>query len=146
MFTKERFSFLRVTRHLCFKNSKNLRPQDILAFNLADKPSFKNPIVLKNLSPKSITILRGLARFRPLFGTQITRLISKGPPFLSTRITILRGLARFRPLFGTQITRLISKGPPFLSTRSCLESIDIVKNIQLIHSNRLNHEPYSEPS
>ena len=25
----------KVTRHLCFKNSKNLRPQDILAFNSA---------------------------------------------------------------------------------------------------------------
>ncbi len=26
----------KVTRHLCFKNSKNLRPQDILAFNSAN--------------------------------------------------------------------------------------------------------------
>ncbi len=30
--------WLKVTRHLCFKNSKNLRPQDILAFNSANKP------------------------------------------------------------------------------------------------------------
>ncbi len=28
---------LKVTRHLCFKNSKNLQPQDILAFNSANK-------------------------------------------------------------------------------------------------------------
>ncbi len=34
---------LKVTRHLCFKNSKNLRPLDILACNLANKPSFQNP-------------------------------------------------------------------------------------------------------
>ncbi len=30
----------KVTRHLCFKNSKYLRPQDIPAFNLANKSSF----------------------------------------------------------------------------------------------------------
>ncbi len=30
----------KVTRHLCFKNSKNLRPQDILALYSANKPSF----------------------------------------------------------------------------------------------------------
>ncbi len=31
------FPNLKVTRHLCFKNSKNLRPQYILAFNSANK-------------------------------------------------------------------------------------------------------------
>ncbi len=33
---------IKVTRHLCFKSSKILRPQDILAFNSANKPSFQN--------------------------------------------------------------------------------------------------------
>ncbi len=36
-----------------------------------------------------------------------------------------------------------------ICTQMCtgnLDSIDIVKNLQLIHSNCLNHELYSEPS
>ncbi len=36
----------KVTRHLsclCFKNSKNLRLLDILAYSSANKPSFRNP-------------------------------------------------------------------------------------------------------
>ncbi len=33
----------KVTRHLCFKNSKNLHPLDIVGFNSANKPSFQNP-------------------------------------------------------------------------------------------------------
>ncbi len=32
----------KVTRHLCFKNRKNMRPQDILPFHSANKPSFQN--------------------------------------------------------------------------------------------------------
>ncbi len=35
-------SVVKVTRHLPFKNYKNLPPQDILAFNSANKPSFQN--------------------------------------------------------------------------------------------------------
>ena len=38
---------LKVTRHLCFKNSTNLRPQDIMAFILANKPSFQSLNVQK---------------------------------------------------------------------------------------------------
>ncbi len=34
--------YIKVTRHSCFKNSKNLRPLDILACNSANKPSFQN--------------------------------------------------------------------------------------------------------
>ncbi len=33
---------LKVTRHVCFKNRKNLRHVDILAGNSANKPSFQN--------------------------------------------------------------------------------------------------------
>ena len=33
----------KVTRHLCFENSKYLQPQDILAFISANKTSFQNP-------------------------------------------------------------------------------------------------------
>ncbi len=38
---------VKVTRHLCFKNTKNLRPQDILAFISANKPSFTSLNVKK---------------------------------------------------------------------------------------------------
>ena len=34
---------VKVTRHLCFKNIKNLHLLDILDFNSANKPSFQNP-------------------------------------------------------------------------------------------------------
>ena len=44
------YSNIKVTRHLCLKNIKNLRPQDILAFNLANKPSFQN--LAKSLLPE----------------------------------------------------------------------------------------------
>ena len=37
----------KVTRHLCFKNSNNLRPLDTVACNSSNKPSFQNPT--KNL-------------------------------------------------------------------------------------------------
>ncbi len=40
---KEVCGLFKVTRHLCFKNSKNLHPLDILACNSANKPSFQNP-------------------------------------------------------------------------------------------------------
>ncbi len=32
----------KVTRHVCFKNSKNLHPRDIPACDSANKPSFQN--------------------------------------------------------------------------------------------------------
>ncbi len=35
-------SGIKVTRHVCFKNSKNLRLLDILACDSANKPSFQN--------------------------------------------------------------------------------------------------------
>ncbi len=36
------FPQVKVTRHLCFKNSKNLQALDILAYNSANKQSFQN--------------------------------------------------------------------------------------------------------
>ncbi len=42
-FTWMDLHIFKVTRHLCFKNSKNQCPLDILACNSADKPSFQNP-------------------------------------------------------------------------------------------------------
>ncbi len=37
------YVYVKVTRHICFKNSKNLHPLDIMAWNSAIKPSFQNP-------------------------------------------------------------------------------------------------------
>ncbi len=34
---------LKVTRHLCFKNSKNLQLLDVRACNLANRAAFQNP-------------------------------------------------------------------------------------------------------
>ena len=41
---------IKVTRHLCFKNSKKLHPLDILACNSANKPCFQN--TTKSLFPQ----------------------------------------------------------------------------------------------
>ena len=55
--------YIKVTRHSCFKNSKNLRPLDILAYNSANKPSFQNPtknlFVQCSIDVKSAMSLRG---------------------------------------------------------------------------------------
>ena len=114
----------KVTRHLCFKNNKNLQPQDILAFNSANKPSFQHCLLaeLQAWTSRSCKFLLFL-KHRCLVTLSISGAVlpdacframsSNVKPLLTLIKDVLRGISHFLSwlTYDTLISQLYGRLP-----------------------------------